>query len=270
MIALQTTYPFDIMSVNFAFSTTKSILCELGSSARIGPLFKQLGCQQRQTLLVVTDQGIMNAKLAEKCIKGLVGDGFNVEVYADVVADPPEVKILEALEVSKRKGAVGVIGFGGGSSMDVAKIVAFLSHQSCTQQLGDVYGIEQCVGSRLPLVQVPTTAGTGSEVTPLSIITTGANEKKGISSSQLLPDWAVLDGELTMSVPSKVTAATGIDAMVHAIEAYTSKIKKNPLSDLLAKESLRLLGGNIRTVCSEEGSKDAKARGDMLVRMNLE
>lgn len=109
--------------------------------------------------------------------------------------------------------------------------------------------------------------GTGSEVTPLSIITTGASEKKGISSSLLLPDCAVLDGELTMSVPTHVTAATGIDAMVHAIEAYTSKIKKNPLSDLLAKEALRLLGNNIRTVCSEEGAVDAKARGDMLVRV---
>jgi alcohol dehydrogenase class IV len=107
-------------------------------------------------------------------------------------------------------------------------------------------------------------------VTPLSIITTGANEKKGISSGQLLPDWAVLDGELTMSVPPQVTAATGIDAMVHAIEAYTSKLKKNPLSDLLAKESLRLLGKNIRTVCSEEGAKDAKARGDMLVSINIQ
>ena len=100
----------------------------------------------------------------------------------------------------------------------------------------------------------------------MSIITTGTNEKKGISSGLLLPDWAVLDGELTMYVPPQVTAATGIDAMVHAIEAYTSKIKKNPLSDLLAKESLRLLGKNIRTVCSEEGAQDAKARGDMLVR----
>ena len=111
--------------------------------------------------------------------------------------------------------------------------------------------------------------GTGSEVTPISIVTTGANEKKGISSSILLPDCAVLDGELTMSVPSHVTAATGIDAMVHAIEAYTSRLKKNPLSDLLSKEALKLLGSNIRTVCSAEGSRDAKARGDMLVIMIL-
>lgn len=147
------------MSINFAFSTTKSILCELGSSSRIGKLFKQLGCKQKQTLLLVTDQGIVNAKLADKCIAGLSQAGFNVEVYSDVIPDPPEVKILEALEVSKRSNAVGVVGFGGGSSMDVAKIVAFLAHQDCQQELGEIYGIDQCVGSRLPLVQVPTTAG---------------------------------------------------------------------------------------------------------------
>jgi alcohol dehydrogenase class IV len=147
------------MSVNFTFSTTKSILCELGSSARIGKLFKQMGCKQKQTLLVVTDQGIMNAKLAEKCVHGLTQEGFNVEVYSNVVADPPEGKILEALEVSKQKNAVGVIGFGGGSSMDVAKIVAFLAHQDCQQGLEDIYGVDQCRGGRLPLVQVPTTAG---------------------------------------------------------------------------------------------------------------
>ena len=147
------------MSINFAFNTTKSILCELGSSARIGPVMKRLGCQPRQTLLLVTDKGIMDAKLADNCIKGLVQDGFNVEVYSDVVADPPEVKIAEALELSKSKNTVGIIGLGGGSSMDVAKVVAFLSHHDCNQNLADIYGVEQCMGNRLPLVQVPTTAG---------------------------------------------------------------------------------------------------------------
>jgi alcohol dehydrogenase class IV len=149
--------------------------------------------------------------------------------------------------------------------MDVAKVVAFLGQRDCRQNIQDIYGVGMCNGSRMPLIQVPTTAGTGSEVTPISIVTTGESEKKGIVSPVLLPDWAVLDGELTTSLPSKVTAATGIDAMVHAIEAYTSKIKKNPLSDLLAKEALRLLGSNIRRVCSEGGAADAEARGQMLL-----
>ena len=113
------------------------------------------------------------------------------------------------------------------------------------------------------MIQVPTTAGTGSEVTPISIVTTGQSEKKGVVSPVLLPDWAVLDGELTLSVPSDVTAATGIDAMVHAIEAYTSRIKKNALSDLLAREALFLLGSNIREACTKGSNK--AARSNMLL-----
>ena len=116
----------------------------------------------------------------------------------------------------------------------------------------------------------PTTAGTGSEVTPISIVTTGENEKKGVVSPVLLPDWAVLDAELTLGLPAHVTAATGIDAMVHAIEAYTSKRLKNPMSDALAREALRLLGGNIRTVCHDGANIEARHNmlfGSMLAGM---
>ena len=112
-------------------------------------------------------------------------------------------------------------------------------------------------------MQVPTTSGTGSEVTNISVITTGQAQKKGVVGPQLYADFAVLDGDLTLSLPPAVTAATGIDAMVHAIEAYTSKHLKNVLSDLLALEALRLLASNIRPVCREGG--DREARGRMLL-----
>ena len=118
-------------------------------------------------------------------------------------------------------------------------------------------------GSRLPLIQVPTTAGTGSEVTQISILTTGATAKMGIVSPQNLPDWAVLDGNLTLTVPKKITAYTGVDAMVHAIEAYTSKFKKNQLSDLLAEEALRILSSNIHTAVFD--GNNAAARAQMLL-----
>ena len=106
-------------------------------------------------------------------------------------------------------------------------------------------------GSRLPLVQVPTTAGTGSEVTTIAIVSSGPTGKYGIVGPQFLPDAAVLDGNLTLTVPPAVTAATGVDAMVHAIEAYTSKILKNDLSDTLAKQALKILGKNIHTVYND-------------------
>ncbi|MBF3290330.1 iron-containing alcohol dehydrogenase, partial [Pseudomonas aeruginosa] len=108
-------------------------------------------------------------------------------------------------------------------------------------------------GPRLPLIQVPTTAGTGSEVTPIAIVTTGETTKMGVVSPYLLPDLALLDADLTLGLPPAVTAATGIDAMVHAIESYTSKLKKNPLSDLLAREALRLLAANLERAVGDGG-----------------
>ncbi|MEP4192440.1 MAG: iron-containing alcohol dehydrogenase, partial [Sneathiella sp.] len=122
------------------------------------------------------------------------------------------------------------------------------------------YGIDMVKGSRLPLVQVPTTAGTGSEVTPISIITVGSETKKGVVSAKLLPDIAILDADLTLGLPPHVTAATGVDAMVHAIEAYTSKgANNNPMSATLGKEALRLLGANIRTAVKDGGNKEARS-----------
>jgi alcohol dehydrogenase class IV len=110
----------------------------------------------------------------------------------------------------------------------------------------------------LPLIQVPTTAGTGSEVTPIAIVTTGETTKMGVVSPLLLPDLALLDADLTLGLPAAVTAATGIDAMVHAIEAYTSALKKNPISDLLAREALRLLAANLDEVVRNGSNRQAR------------
>lgn len=242
----------------FTFQTTRQIVSEPGASAQIGALMKGLGVARA---LIVTDAGIVKAKLLDAALAGLGEAGIAHEIYTDVVADPPEAMVLAAVEAGRRFGADGVLGFGGGSSMDTAKLVAFLLKSG--QKLGEIYGIGFCKGWRLPLVLVPTTAGTGSEVTPISIVTTGASEKKGVVAPQLLPDAAVLDADLTLGLPRHVTAATGIDAMVHAIEAFTSRHKKNPMSDTLAKEALRLLAGSIRTACFDGTNRAARA--DMLL-----
>jgi alcohol dehydrogenase class IV len=186
---------------------------------------------------------------------------MEVAVFTDVLADPPESNVLDALKLAREFGADGVVGFGGGSSMDVAKLVAFLSRSA--QSLPEIYGIGLAQGPRLPLIQVTTTAGTGSEVTPIAIVTTGEHEKKGVIAPQLLPDIALLDAELTTGLPPRVTAMTGIDAMVHAIEAYTTKLKKNPMSDILARQGLKLLFENIRAAV--ENGSDLEARSQMLV-----
>jgi alcohol dehydrogenase class IV len=147
--------------------------------------------------------------------------------------------IERAVAICRDKGVGLVASIGGGSALDTAKLVAYLA--KTPDRLDDIYGVGLAKGERLPLLLVPTTAGTGSEVTPIAIVTTPTTEKKGVVSPRLLPDWAILDPELTLGLPAHVTAATGIDAMVHAIEAYTSKHKKNLMSDQLARQALALL-----------------------------
>lgn len=241
----------------FVFQSTKSILVEPGSSSRIGELVMTLGCK---SVLLVSDPGVKGAGLLQAGLQGLEQQGIAVTLFTDVEADPPVHVIDAAVKLAKDAKVDGVVSIGGGSSMDVAKLVALLAVGQET--LDDIYGVGMVKGRRLPLVLAPTTAGTGSEVTPISIVTTGEGEKKGVVSPVLLPDWAVLDAELTLGLPPAVTAATGIDAMVHAIEAYTSKRLKNPLSDALARDALRLLGGNIHEACN---GTNREARHNMLL-----
>ncbi|MBS4048332.1 MAG: iron-containing alcohol dehydrogenase [Alphaproteobacteria bacterium] len=243
-----------------SFETTRRVYCEPGASTKLGALMAELGASR---VVLVTDPGVMKLGLPQAGLDSLKAAGIAVTIYDRTEADPPEKLVHEAVQVAKDFKADGVIGFGGGSSMDIAKLVAFLP--VATQQLSEIYGVGNARGKRLPLIQVPTTAGTGSEVTGIAIITTGESEKKGVVSPLLLPDIALLDADLTLGLPRAVTAATGVDAMVHAIEAYTSKHKKNAMSDALGREALRLLSKNIRTVCSPEGMKDRAARSEMLL-----
>lgn len=244
--------------LNFEFNTSKSLAIERGGANRLGQRIAQMGYQ---SVLLVTDPGLLATGMLNLPLQSLTDHQIKVVVFSKVEADPPESVIHEATQVAIAADVDCVIGFGGGSSMDVAKLVALIarSHES----LASVYGVNNAKGPSLPLVMVPTTAGTGSEVTPISIVTTGVGEKKGVVSPHLLPQLALLDAELTLGLPQHVTAATGIDAMVHAIEAYTSQRLKNPISDCLAKEALRLLSGSIHVVC--QPGKDIDARENMLL-----
>ena len=243
---------------SFSFQTTRSVLSEIGATAKIGEILAARGCRK---VAFVTDAMILKLGLAEAALDGFRKAGLDVWTFSDVQPDPPEAMILGAVEAARAEGVDCVASVGGGSSLDTAKLISVLLNTD--QPLADMYGVNLVRGDRLPLVLAPTTAGTGSEVTPISIVTTGTNEKKGVVSPQLLPDYAILDAELTVGLPAAVTAATGIDAMVHAIEAFTSKRLKNVVSDCLAKQALELLGANIRKAC--ETPQDRDARGEMLL-----
>lgn len=248
------------MTINpFEFRTVPALEVAWGGAARLG---ETLGCRfGARKVLLVTDSGLVKAGLIAPIVENLRGAGFSVVAFDKVVADPPERVLLDAVSGAKEAGVDIVIGLGGGSSLDIAKLVAVLLMSD--QPLADMYGIGKVKGSRFPLVLVPTTAGTGSEVTNISIITTGETTKMGVVSPQLYADFVLLDAELTVGLPQVHTAATGIDAMVHAIEAYTSRHKKNPLSDALAREALRLLGSNLIAAC-KDGTNRAAREGMLL------
>ncbi len=239
----------------FTFSTVPAIHCAVGSTRQLGTLI-QAQFPLTKHALIVTDSGFLHTGLLDTPMDSLRERGLKVSVFSDVIADPPEAVVLMAAANARTLHIDLVIGFGGGSSMDVAKLLAVLA--TSTQPLSEMYGIGNVRGPRLSLVQIPTTAGTGSEVTPISIVTTGETTKMGVVSPILYADLAILDAELTTGLPPHITAATGIDAMVHAIEAYTSRLKKNPLSDALARQALALLYTNIRTACADGENLDAR------------
>ena len=242
----------------FSFNTVAQVVVSSGAAGDLGEYCRQLNMRR---VLLVTDPGLVAAGLIAPVADALKESLDALVVFDGVTADPADSVVAEAADIASENAVEGVIAVGGGSSMDVAKVVSVLLKGA--QSLASMYGVDQVQGDRLPLILVPTTAGTGSEVTPVAVITTGATTKAGVSSRVLLPDIAVLDAELTVGLPAAVTAMTGIDAMVHAIEAYTSRIKKNPLSDMLAQRALKLLSHHLRRVL--EDPTDLEAREAMLL-----
>lgn len=243
----------------FTFNTSASIRFGAGLLSELGEIVKSsIGTR----VLLVTDPGMMSTGIVDKALASLKGAGVETSLFHDVEADPSERIVLNCAEAAKENNSQGVIGLGGGSSLDVAKLAALLARG--TQPLSEAFGVGNAKGPRLPLILVPTTAGTGSEVTPISIVTTGTNEKMGVVSPVILPDIALLDPELTLGLPSHITAATGIDAMVHAIEAHASaSANNNPLSRMLAEKALTLMGASLLDAVN--AGSNIEARSNMLL-----
>lgn len=243
--------------MNFTFRTVPSVIFETGSSARLGALVKS----RMKRPVIVTDRGIVNAGLIDEALKSLKAEGLDHYLFDGIEADPPARVVRNSVDIARAHKADGVIGLGGGSSMDTAKIIAVLLHSS--QKLEEIYGTGNIKGGRAPLVLLPTTSGTGSEVTDIAVVTTDDEQKMGILGDQMFADIAILDPALTYGLPRAVTAATGVDAMVHAIEAYTNRHRKNPVSDALAREALKLLSSNIVAACDDPSN--ATVRSNMLL-----
>lgn len=247
------------MSDIYSFQTVPHLLFGCGASGQITKFIARFSAKRP---VLITDKGVVASGLVDQIVQPLRQNGLDILVCDQVVADPPEGIVLDIAQQAIAHKADLVIGLGGGSAMDSAKVISVLAGPD-PQPLAQMYGVGNVTAPRLPLVQIPTTSGTGSEVTSIAILTTGETTKAGIVDPSLYADAAVLDPELTRGLPAPITAATGIDAMVHAIEGYTGRLRKNPVSDMLAIAALKLLTGNLLRAC-HDGQNDIAAREAML------
>lgn len=211
-------------------------------------------------ILVITDPFLKDIGLTNKVVEPLENAGYSTEVYTDVVPEPP-LAIGEKLVAYTRDNEFDmVIGLGGGSALDLAKLAGVLaSHEGNVADYLNLTGTKKVTKKGLPTILIPTTSGTGSEVTNISVLSLETT-KDVVTHDYLLADVAIVDPALTISLPPKVTAATGVDALTHAVEAYISK-NASPVSDALALQAIRLISNAIRTAVSN--GEDRQARTDM-------
>ena len=214
-----------------------------------------------EKVMVVTDQGIIKAGIYKKVEEILLAAG-KIVILEDEVKPDPSMQLVDSIAGNARKSDVqAVIGLGGGSSIDSAKVAAALVGNEGS--IKDYLGVGLLPKPGLPIIAVPTTAGTGSEATYLSILSDLENEtKKGFGSAFIMPKYAFLDPVLTEGLPPHITAPTGMDALCHCIEAYTSA-NANDYSDAMAVKAIKLISNNIRTAYSE--GENLEARENMLL-----
>lgn len=245
------------MNAIHLFQTTPRIVMGAGCLKQIESEIKRLGCSR---VMIVTDPGIVQTGIAARLEDILTSHGIAFSRFDQVTPDPNLDIAQQAIDALGNSGAQVVVGLGGGSAIDIAKTAALLVDND--GKLNDYFGIDLVPRPGRKTIIVPTTAGTGSEVTPIVILSDEAEKlKKGIVSPYLIPAVAILDPLLTLGLPPQVTAATGMDALIHAVEAFTSK-NAFPMSDMLACRAIELISANIRTAYAN--GQDLAARACML------
>jgi len=237
----------------FSFTGAKKIVFGNGSFAGLAEHLTELKVSRP---LVVLDGNLAGTDFGER-LSGLLDKAkIGFVLYDKVVPEPPIELADEGAKLAIRKKCDGVVGIGGGSAMDLAKAIAVLAANKGKAE--DYLGLNKVPGPGLPKIMVPTTAGTGSEVTFTAVfIRKKLKKKEGMNSPYLYPELALLDPELTLTLPPHPTAATGIDALCHAIESYTS-INASPMSELLSLEAIGLISDNLRTAVHDGTNLEAR------------
>lgn len=227
------------------------------TSNLMGDMIKKLGCRK---VMLVTDKGLSRIGIPEIIKAKLESEGLNMGIYDEIASEPKETEIDHAVKRFRLDNFDAVIGLGGGSSLDSAKVIAVLGNESRT--LSEIYGTKKIFERKIHLILIPTTAGTGSEATPNALFMDSKNNKNPVISPYLLPDVAVLDPKLTVGLPDNITAFTGMDALAHCLESWVST-NGNVISEAYAYEGIRLIAESIETAVIN--GKDIEAREKMLL-----
>jgi alcohol dehydrogenase class IV len=238
-----------------AFRIPHLVITGSGSSVQAGEESRKLGLKKA---LIVTDPNQVQLGIAGGVSKSLRESGIQYAIYDGVLTEPTEEFVRQGLEAYRENGCDFLLAVGGGSPIDTAKAIAVMATNP--GPLEDYQGLDKVPRAASPVVAVPTTAGTGSEVSPFTIVTdTGRDVKMLIGSPYLMPEVAIVDPSLTLTLPLEVTAATGIDALTHAIEAYVS-VKAQPMSDVFALSAIELLAGNLHRAWRDGGDAEAREK----------
>lgn len=242
---------------DFTFSVPQNIVFGIGSLSKLPTLIKDSNSEK---VFIISDKGLEKLGVVKKVKDILNASGISSEVFVEVEPNPSVETVNSATKAYNESGATSIIALGGGSPMDVAKAVGVLAKFG--GEITQYEGANLVPGKIVPTIAIPTTAGTGSEVTAFAVITDKSrNYKLTVFSYELIPSYALLDPELIMSLPQFIAASTGIDALVHALEAYLSTAS-SPFSDAMAEKALELIGKNIRAFVANR--KNAQAASSMM------
>ena len=237
----------------FSFTGAKKIVFGRGSFAALPEHIAELKMLRP---LIVIDRNLAETGFRQKVDGVLANAGIGYVIYDKAEPEPPLDLADEGTKLALKKKCDGIIGIGGGSAMDLAKAIAVLAANKGKAE--DYLGLNRVPGPGLPKIMVPTTAGTGSEVTFTAVfIRKKLKKKEGMNSPYLYPELALLDPELTLSLPPHPTAATGIDALCHAIESYTS-VNASPMSEMMSIEAIRLISDNLKTAVHDGANIEAR------------
>lgn len=237
---------------DFTFKVPQSIEFGMGSLKKLPEILKE---NQSEHVFLISDRGLEGLGVVKKIQDIIEAGGISCTTYLGTIPNPTVAVVNESAALYKECGATSIVALGGGSSMDVAKTTGVLAKYG--GEITDYEGLYKVPGPIVPIIAIPTTAGSGSEVTASAVITDETrNYKMSVISYEMLPKYALLDPELIMTAPASIAASCGIDALIHAMEAYVSR-NASPFTDAMAEKAMKLIGGNLRQFVANRQDEEA-------------